>query len=148
MKFFYLALAIGPLLLSPIFRLIDSQIWFNAMCGNVGFGGIGMGLVRLYSIIFIIVMCGLGALLYSRMESGVVMLNPLKLIIQFDGVAKNIIRILGYIQIFFSYQLIINSLPVWYRIWRGPFQLLSGIFGIIGAMLFILVFCSVESVEN
>jgi len=142
-RIFYLTLAVVPLLLSPIFQIIHHRFRVIALGNNPGLGSIGHGMMIMYSAIFIGLLFGLGAILYLRMQDGVIILNPLKLIIQFDGVAKNIIRLLGYLQIFFSFITIMISLPDQHRTTIYPFELLSGIFGIIGAILFILVFCSV-----
>ena len=146
MKLMYLGLAVIPLLLSPIFQLIHNHIQLTKHNGGVGLGGIGVGLITLFNYAFILLVCILGVILFFRLQNRIVVLNPLKLIIQWDGVAKNIIRVLGYAQIYISWYSISKAMPVPYREWIGPYALMCGIFGLIGAITYMLVFCSTESV--
>ena len=145
-KIWFFLLATVPLVLSPVFRLIDNhlKVMHAEAHGGLGLAAFGFGISNLFHYAFIVLVYILGSLLFFRLQDGTIALSPIKFFPQRDGVANNIIRVLGYIQIYFSCYSIKKAMPVSYRMWMGPYELLWGIFGLIGAILYVLVFCSVE----
>jgi len=146
-KICYLLLATIPLLLSPICQLIHNYFQITTHEGSLGMGGIGIALISLFNYMFIGVVCGFGVWLFCWLHNREVTFNPLKLLVQWDGIAKNVIRVLGYTQIFFSIMKIQSSLPESYTKWYWPYALMCGIFGLVGAILYMLVFCSAKPVS-
>lgn len=145
-KIWFLLLATVPLALSPVFRLIDNhlKVMHAEAHGGLGLAAFGFGISNLFHYAFIVLVCIFGSFLFFRLQNGTIVLSPIKLFPQWDGATNNIIRVLGYIQIYISCYSIKQAMPVSYRVWMGPYELLGGIFGLIGAILYVLVFCSVE----
>ena len=142
-------LATVPLVLSPVFRLIYNHIYTHIRAIDAD-GGLGFGLSNTFHYAFIVLVCIFGAFLFFRLQNGTIVLNPIKFFPQWDGAANNIIRVLGCIEIFFSVCIIRGTCLAFslssaiYRMQLWPYELLWGIFGLIGAILYVLVFCSVE----
>ena len=145
-KIWYLLLATIPLVLSPVCQIIYRRLQVITHEGELGMGGLGIGIIISFNCAVICIVGCLGIILYSWLQNRTVILNPLKIIIQWDGFAKNIIRVLGYAQIYLSVYIIKGSIPNPYKLWYHPYGVLCGVFGVIGAILYVLVFCSAENV--